>query len=233
MNIIIFEDNNEDCVDLIGNLKDFFDIYNFNCIIKKTRDPEVIYSNIDKVDLIFLDIEVNEYNGIDVGLKIRKLNKDVRIIITSGYSKYLIDGYKVHADRYFLKPLQKDQFQIEMKIVVSDYIRYNQNFYDPKVAKNIIYYRDILYIEFINRKSYLYKIDGQVLTSAYSLTSWIDKLAKQSFVQTHRGFIVNMDTISAYETKKIILINGAIVPLSRNYRDNFEKTYLSFLRSKV
>lgn len=232
MNIFIFEDDQNDANHLKNYLKQFFTEHNFTYTINVTSNPNEIYSNLENIDLIFLDIEVNTFNGIEIGLEIRKRNKDVKIIITSLYSKYLIDGYKVYADRYFLKPIQKELFFIEMQSIYSEYILYNKNFIDLKISTDKIYFKDIIFIEMINRKSYLYKINGKKYETTYSIQYWINKLPSQFFVQIHRSFIVNMNMISNYNTKQIILINGREISLSRKYRDFFKKSYLNFMHNK-
>ncbi len=233
MNVIIFEDSKGELDDLKSNLESFFKNYQLDYSLIETTEPNIIYNNLDKADLIFLDIEVDQHNGIDVGLKIREINKDTVIILISNYSKYLIDGYKIKADRYFLKPLEKINFQIEMRNVISFYIKQNQSFFNPKVSNHKIYYKNIIYIEFINRKSYLHCLNNKCYESPYQLIYWKNKLAEQPFAQTHRAFIVNMSSISAYNTKEINMINQTNIPLSRVYRESFEKSYLKYVHSWI
>lgn len=65
-------------------------------------------------DLIFLDIELGDYNGIEIASKIRTYNRSSIIIITSSFKKYLIDGYKIEAKRYLIKPIDEKIFNVEM-----------------------------------------------------------------------------------------------------------------------
>ena len=96
---------------------------NNNIVIVSGDYAGNIYPNIKKSDLLFLDMEINEENGIDIGLELQELKHDCRIIITTSYSKYAIDGYKIHADRYFIKPINQLEFNLEMEAIIKKYIK--------------------------------------------------------------------------------------------------------------
>lgn len=76
-------------------------------------------------DLIFLDIELGDYNGIEIASKIRTYNRSSIIIITSSFKKYLIDGYKIEAKRYLIKPIINDNLNMyindHLRMYTSDY----------------------------------------------------------------------------------------------------------------
>lgn len=71
----------------------------------------------------FLDIQLNHENGIDIGLKLKHIYHDCRIIIISNYMKYALEGYKIHADRYFLKPITQELFNIEMENIIKNHFK--------------------------------------------------------------------------------------------------------------
>lgn len=65
-------------------------------------------------------MEIHNEKGIDLGLELNKINHNCRIVITTSYSKYAIDGYKIHADRYFIKPINQLEFNLEMRAVIKN-----------------------------------------------------------------------------------------------------------------
>lgn len=85
------------------------------------KDSAELFRIIKNYDLLFLDIKLNDENGIDIGLKLQSQDHDCRIIITTNYSKYAIDGYKINADRYFIKPISQKEFDIEMDTIIKIY----------------------------------------------------------------------------------------------------------------
>ena len=154
MKILIFEDNEKELGTLLNYIESFCLSKNIIYTVDIYTNSKDFIENIYTYDLIFLDIEVQNENGIDIGIKIREYNDDAKIIFVTNYSKYLIDGYKAHADRYFLKPLNQEEFNIELENVLEDYIQKYSGFFDKKILKTKIYFNEILYIEFKDRKTY-------------------------------------------------------------------------------
>ena len=90
-------------------------------------------------DLIFLDIELGDYNGIEIASKIRTYNRSSIIIITSSFKKYLIDGYKIEAKRYLIKPIDEKVFNIEMQSVLSTSFKQQYGFFDKDTFNKLGY----------------------------------------------------------------------------------------------
>ena len=88
-----------------------------------------------KYDIIFLDIELEDKNGIEIGHEIRKKYPDLIIIIISRHPQYLIEGYRIDAKRYLLKPIDKKLFDIEMEsILKSSSFKQHFGFYNKKYS---------------------------------------------------------------------------------------------------
>ena len=94
--------------------------------------------------MLFLDIELKNENEIDIGYEIQRCASDCRIILTTNYAKYAIERYKIQVDRYFIKPISQQEFNLEMKAIIKKYCKKYLGFYNPKVSKNKIYYREIM-----------------------------------------------------------------------------------------
>lgn len=134
-------------------------------------------------DFLFMDIELGSENEIDLGLKIRKKHKNCHIIITSNYTKYLIDGYKVKADRYLLKPISQELFDSEMAPVFREYYAENTTIYDEKISRYRIRLNDIMYIDFFDKNSYLVFDNGKKLKTPYPLYYWEEELLGRKIIQ--------------------------------------------------
>lgn len=233
LNVLIL-DNSAEVFQLIKEV--FLEMeneYNFSFNIDTISDSNNILSIINEYDILILDIELDNVNGIDIALKIREFNTDIKIIFISNYSKYLIDGYKVHPDRYFMKPIDKIHFKMEMINVLKEY-KYNyMSFYDKRVYVNKIYYKDILYVEYIQRKSFIHLLTGKIISTNLNLKDWLSRLKPYNFSQVHRSFIVNIRNISDYTSDTILLVNNEKIPLSRKYKDNFENDFIALLHIKL
>lgn len=229
INICIIDDDLDQLYIMNKLVKEFFSELTQLFQIQLKTNVDDVLNQINTIDILFLDIELNSINGIKFAKEIRKQNKDIKIILISNYTKYLVDGYKVQADRYFLKPINKLEFFHEMNDVLKDFIMRNQFIYDKHISNTKIYVNDILYLEILNRKTILHLLDNRIFKYPYTLKWWKDYLSSFCFIQTHRAFLVNMYNISSYNNTSITLFNNEKIPLSYKYKDNFETTYLKFL----
>lgn len=233
MRILIFEDNQNDLDDLLKNINTFFSATEIKYDVKTCMDPKYVLDNHFNYDMLFLDIEVAEESGIDIGCEIRKKNHDIRIIFVTNYSKYLIDGYKAQASRYFVKPIQQEGFELELKNVISDYLEEYNGFYDKTISINKIYFNKIVYIEFIKRKTSIHFMSGEVITTNYPLKYWVETLFSHDFAQPYKSFIVNLKHISGFTKNEVIMDNEEVLPISRFYKQDFETRYIDYLHRRM
>ena len=233
MKILIFDDNKNDIKHLTNCLKTFFKNKNISYQIKTCQNKEELLNDIDCYDFLFLDIELGQENGIDLGLELQKVKHHCRIIITTNYSKYAIDGYKIQAERYFIKPIHQQEFDLEMNTVIKNYIKDNNYFFNKKVCDSKIYIKDILYIEFIDRKSMIHKLNGEIIMTNCTLKYWYDQFGIYNFAYPYKAFLVNLKYVNALYKKDIRLTNGEMIPLSRHYKKEFETKYIDLLQDTL
>lgn len=234
MNIAIIEDDFQDLKNLTDCIHNYFSRKKIDYHIENFTNPNKLIPKIDDFDIVFLDIQLpNDQNGIDVGISISKNNKDIKKVFVTNYSEYLIEGYKAHADRYFIKPITQEQFDIEIDNVIEDYLSRFAGFFDDKICNEKIYYQEILYVEFSERKTYLHLITGRTIMTTYSLKYWKDELKALSFSQPYKSIIVNLNQISGFFKKDIVLINNESVPISKHFKKTFEQDYLHNIHKRV
>ena len=132
MNLIVYEDDDKDYETLETCINNLFKKENIQYDLYRCINTTDLFRRISACDVLFLDIELGELNGIEIGKEIRKENLSCAIIIVSSHSKYLIDGYKIQANRYLLKPLEQKVFDVEMRNILYRYFRMNYGFRDKK-----------------------------------------------------------------------------------------------------
>lgn len=233
MRILIIEDKEKD----IEELKEIllviqekrmasFDI----TTVKKLEKKDLL--TINKYDLIFLGIKLKSINGIDLGQKIRKFNNKVKLVIVTHHQQYILEGYKIRADRYFLKPLDQKFFETETDEIFDDLLYNAAGFYDPLLYEKKIYFKNVIYIEFYLKHSKIHLCNGDVLETKKSLKEWFIIVKKYNFAYSHKSFIVNFFHIKKICGKEIIMKNHNVIPLSRHYSKEFKNTYILYLNSQ-
>jgi DNA-binding LytR/AlgR family response regulator len=185
----------------------------------------------ESVDLIFLDIHMPDLSGIEFT---RILKNRPKIIFTTAFEKYALEGYKLEAVDYLLKPFsyeefltaaQKAQKLIGLENVAKDKIEVNNEFLFLKSEYKIrrINFNEIKYIEGLKDyvKVYLHNEPKPIL-SLNSLKSLEAKLPSAKFMRVHRSFIVNLEKIDTIERSRIVF-GKTYIPVSEQYKEKFQE----------
>jgi two-component system LytT family response regulator len=184
----------------------------------------------NKIDLIYLDIHMPDLNGMEMA---RSLSNGPQIIFTTAYSEYAIDGFKVNAIDYILKPIDyasflkaslKAQSFLEKSTVVSENLQANSNHLFIKSEYKIIRIEigDILYIEGMREYVRIHLANAKPLMTLLSMKKIEEKLPSSSFMRVHRSYIVNLQKITTIERNRIIF-NDVYIPISDQYKEKFQK----------
>lgn len=199
----------------------------------------------EQVDLLFVDINMPDINGIDF---VRGLTNPPLVIFTTAYSEYALEGFRLDAVDYLLKPFSFDDFSraaekacslrelhrmrderaaSESSIESIDEAAENNDYISIKsdYKVNLVRYNDIIYIESVGEYIRLHLKDGSKLTTLFRLKNMETELPQKNFMRVHRSYIVNIDYVSSFARGKIYLSNGDYVPISINYRDTFREHF--------
>jgi DNA-binding LytR/AlgR family response regulator len=174
------------------------------------------------IDLIFLDINLPKLKGLDF---IKTLQYPPRIILTTAYHEYALQGYEHNVVDYLLKPIEFSRFLKAVNKLSSPAIVSNpmppeeRKFQFFNVSKKMVkvFFDEILYIE--SQREYV-KISTktQSIVTKLALSDIEELLQNENFVRVHRSFIVAKDKIDAFSATDID-INGKQIPVGRAYKD--------------
>ena len=174
--------------------------------------------------IVFLDINMNEIDGITAAKSIREVSRDVFIVFVTAYIDYTLEGYKVDAVRYLLKGNVNFQNMVYECIDAitekMNYIVVKKQFKFNEVEKEISISMDrLLYIE-----SKLHKLEFHVMENSmkiYTMYGTLNEIEKElmenDFIRIHQSFLVNLKYIKDVLRYKTVLSNGIelIIPKAR------------------
>ncbi|WP_264511340.1 LytR/AlgR family response regulator transcription factor [Flavobacterium sp. N1719] len=177
------------------------------------------------VDLIFLDINMPQKNGIDF---FKSLNADPILIFTTAYSEFAVEGFNINATDYLLKPFSEERFvQAAMKARNEFEFRKNRSVQthlmiraDYKLYR--IEFDSILFIEGLDDYIQIHQTNGTKIVARYSMKSILAKLPDQKFIRIHRSYIVSTNYIKSIQNKTVTL-NDFVLPIGDTYRDDVLK----------
>lgn len=234
LRIAICDDSPSDLNRINDMLMHFLESHNIEHEVDLSPNGHALLESPISYDLILLDIEMEGKNGIEIAQELRTFNTDSKIVfITNSTSiDHLQEGYKVKADRYLVKPINQQEFNFEINSVIKDQLVDNKFILDKRISPYKLYLKDIIYIEFYNRKTIIHMND-QKISTYIALKEWISLLEDYHFSQCHKGYIVNLSFIQHMNTETLTLLNNEHLPLGRKYKDKLKLDYYTFIGEKV
>ena len=188
------------------------------------------FLKINIVDVIFLDINMPKLSGLDF---LKTLSKPPKIIITTAYKEFALEGYELNIDDYLLKPFNFSRF-VKSVSKVSDalatktkpmqntettlenkiFVKEDKKYYQIKLS-------DILFVEAYGNYVKINMID-KMIVSHQTLTSLAHHLPENQFIRVHKSFLISIDKIELIEGNRIHIQNHKI-PIGKMYKLNVNR----------
>ncbi len=181
------------------------------------------------IDLMFVDINMPDLSGMDF---VKSLKKPPKVIFTTAYSEYAIEGFKVDAIDYLLKPIgyvdflkaaEKAKERFHNKEENTSSIESDDKFLFIKSEYKIlrINLSDIKYIESMREYVRIFIVNQSPVMALMSMKKMEEFLSKKMFMRVHRSYIVNLNKITAIERNRIIF-DKVYIPVSEQYKLQFQ-----------
>ena len=192
----------------------------------------------EPADLIFADINMPDLNGVDF---VRALPDRPMVIFTTAYSEYAVEGFKLDAVDYLLKPFSFADFSRSAAKANSLYeLRQNRRSEPQETASeatprdkeyisvkadykvSLVRIAEIIYLESEGEYVRMHLADGSTITTLFRLKNMETALPAESFMRVHRSYIVNLRAIKAYVKGRIFLNDNEYIPIGENYKEAFQ-----------
>lgn len=186
--------------------------------------------NNEKIDVIFLDIQMPELTGIELS---KTISKETRIIFTTAFSEYALDGFKVDALDYLMKPFNfeefynaalkaKEWFGLKRKSVSETAANNDFIFVKSEYKQLKIKLEDVLYFEGLKDYIKIWLVNQpKAILTLMSLKSLEEELPESKFMRIHRSFVIALDKIEEIERNQVI-INKQRITVAEQYKSKFQ-----------
>lgn len=190
------------------------------------------------VDLIFVDINMPDLSGVEF---VRSLVDRPMVIFTTAYSEYAVEGFKLNAVDYLLKPFSFADFSRSAGKANSLYeLRHNQRAGEPEATPealpkdkeyisvkadykvSLVKISNIVYLESEGEYVRMHLDDGTTITTLFRLKNMEAALPSDMFMRVHRSYIVNLRCIKGYVRGRVFLSDTEYVPIGENYKESFQ-----------
>lgn len=237
----------DDEIESLNHLKEICDDYlrknNIPFEIQIFNNPQTLLQQpLDETNLLLVDIEMPEINGLELATKVREINKKCFICFVTNYADYIYDSYDVHAFDYLLKPINKEKINFMLDEVMKYYVAYSNNnnvkisfstiSEQITISQNSIYYFE--YFDKLDnhysRVTKLYTDSGEYILKQ-KISEIFQSLPQDIFDIPHKSFIINIEQIKKISQTEIVMQNNAIIPLSQKRSSYLRKKFNNYLTS--
>lgn len=189
----------------------------------------------ENIDLMFLDINMPELNGLDF---LKSLRDAPLVIFTTAYPQYALDSYELEAIDYLVKPIRIERFlkavnkaENHLRLLRQDanthlVEKIEDDFVFIKADRKFfkIYFKDIYYIEGLKDYVVIYTRDNKVITSM-NVKTIAAQLPASIFARVSKSYIVNVRHITSFDNE-LVYIQNIEIPLGQSFKDDFIKQYI-------
>ncbi len=213
-----------------------------NKVAKQYSDANIIFYSTgeellladEHIDILFLDIQMPQRNGMETALELRNKNKNVIIIFVTAMEEYVFQAFDVGAFHYIVKPINDTKFTEVLHRAIEEwnakqptnqepeekYLMINNGGVHIKVTID-----DIVYAEVFNRKVVIHKLNETI--EYYGKMSDLEALAGDSFFRPHRAYLINFRYVEKYDATTIYLEKGTALMAKQKYPE-FVKKYMKY-----
>ncbi|RYE24569.1 MAG: response regulator transcription factor [Sphingobacteriales bacterium] len=185
------------------------------------------YLQNNKVDLLFLDIQMPGMSGIDF---YRNIPQQTMVIFTTAYSQYAVEGFDLSAIDYLLKPFEYQRF-LQAVQKAKEYYEYNNGtqsqpylFIKADYSVLKIALSDILYIEGLDNYLKIHLQNAKPIVARMSMKNMMEKLPEKEFVRAHRSYIVSVSRVTSLRNK-VLYLDKLEIPVGVNYNDTVNEIF--------
>lgn len=200
-------------------------ISNINIIASCSNAMDAFkYISKHKIDLVFLDINMPEISGISFA---KSINKDIKIIFTTAYRDYAVEGFELQAVDYLLKPISFERLLKAVNTYFEVYsnrkneintIGENTDFIFVRSDRTMVKidFKDIVYIESFSDYIKI-NLSNKTIVTRETISAIEAKLPKKLFLRIHRSYIISIEHITSFTKEQVIILNKSL-PISRSYK---------------
>ncbi len=197
--------------------------------IEEFSDGNSLLNNAGKFDIVFLDYEMPDLNGIETARALRARKNMCSIIYVTSYPEHVFEAFEVGTYRYLVKPLDKEK----LTTALDDFIRDTKMMFPIVVNTDgeqlTISSEDIIYLEAEGKYCNI-RTPDKFVRSSKTIAKVFDLLPAHCFYRTHKSYAVNFYCIISVKNNIILLNNGERINISRNRITDFKKAYKDFVK---
>ena len=228
MRIAICDDQQEYRKLIIQYVQFYFKEHLIGLEAYEFRSGEELLSSDKTFDIVFLDIEMNELNGIQTTKELKIRNKNTIIFIVTAYQKYLDDAMDLNVFRYIDKPIQAKRLYNGLDKAI-DLINNNEITFKTREDGIVtIHKNDIIFVEVKRKIVYVNTIEKQYIARE-KMDFFKENLTSSYFAIPHIAYVINFNFVKKFQRDKVQLKNNQIVSIAPKKQTEIKKKFMQFM----
>ncbi|MDR3560052.1 MAG: LytTR family DNA-binding domain-containing protein [Negativicutes bacterium] len=238
LTIAVCDDNSTDRTQIIQAMEAYFQdrgvdgkVFSYDSAEKLNSEME---SNRLGFDIVFLDIIMNDMDGMTCARLIRRQDKLVKIIFLTSSTDHVYEGYEVGATAYLVKPVAAEKLAAVLGTAidaVEDIAKESITFTAGGVTQRILL-KDIVYLESKKNKVIIMLARGESLAVYTTMDEFEQAHRPTMWIRSHKSYVVNFLYIERYLSDKFVLRDGIEIPISRVYKDKARECFFNLLHNQ-
>lgn len=232
MKILICDDEIEYVDSLKKHVEQYMQCKNLHFEINTECNPASIVKNDSVYQLAFLDIQMNELDGISLAKVLKERNSKIVIFFITSFNDYQDEAMDLRAFRFFEKPFSNNRLYSgldkAMEYIDESYIDFY--IYTNNEQKQVLT-DDVIYVERHCRQVTLVTTQGKYITRE-SFENWCEILQNSFFYRVHKSFIVNLHYVTRYKYSELYVQNDVRIPIASRRQADFHKFWFAYLRRR-
>lgn len=231
LSIAVCDDEVIECCNMAKRIKEIMEEMKIPCIIRQFRSGGELLQALESFDIVFLDIIMQDLDGMKTAQAFRKKASDKILIFVSSSREYVFEAYDVEAFQYLLKPVDDRKLKnVLQKSIVKTQSR-SQEFIivSRERQKKKLFLDDIYYFEIKGRIVDAHGPEG-IFTYYEQIGELENKIRDKGFFRCHKSYLINLKYVDGYSRKEVVLENGEKIVIAKRRYDEFVQEMLKVMR---
>lgn len=231
LQVAVCDDEVIECCNMAKRIKDILEEMKIPCIIRQFQSGGELLQAPESFDIIFLDIIMQDLDGMKTAQILRERASDKILIFVSSSREYVFEAYDVEAFQYLLKPVDDRK----MKRVLQKAVRKTESrswefiIVSRERQKKKVFLDDIYYFEIKGRVVDVHGPEG-IFTYYEQIGELENKLRDKDFFRCHKSYLINLKYVDGYSRQEVILENGEKIVIAKRRYDKFVQEVLKVMR---
>ena len=231
LSIAVCDDEVIECCNMAKRIKEIMEEMKIPCIIRQFRSGGELLQALESFDIVFLDIIMQDLDGMKTAQIFREKASDKILIFVSSSREYVFEAYDVEAFQYLLKPVDDRRLKnVLQKAVIKTQIRSKEFIIVSKERqKKKLFLDDIYYFEIKGRIVDAHGPEG-IFTYYEQIGKLENKLRDKVFFRCHKSYLINLKYVDGYSRQEVVLENGEKIVIAKRRYDEFVQEMLKVMR---